>query len=448
MSFPRDERFQRLTLLFLFQVRAASGIKGLFHRNPKQASLDSHAAALRGRKQPFGAHLLRRTASAPTKGQPKVKRGFPEISIDTKDCNSEGASEERESEEGPAAHTNGEASASAAQPWEHGTNGQLHKDNSKGKAEFFCPEPRAKPFHNRGAMSEPLRRANRLRLQDPLEQKPGVFARVAVNGSSRVGVMSNCIKCVIGTKESPDLERKVTGNPTQCKPASPRPETAAPSPTSTQQAQPVPSHKHQTMAQHEQAKPPRPDPEPKVQSFKPIPMPRTRSKVRQTLGAPTRPPVQDASARNARSCSVPRRRLQPPASPAPPVPDSKTSLCRQDSAPPNYGSNCRAISPANDGKSLSNSNWSSCSSLCSLDLPSLIPPQVMDNRKRAVGTLQREMNALFAQKMEEIRSKSPLFFAGKIIVVSWNISQVFVDSRILVDSRAYNRNPCSADSSC
>uniref|UniRef100_A0A672L413 Phosphoinositide phospholipase C n=1 Tax=Sinocyclocheilus grahami TaxID=75366 RepID=A0A672L413_SINGR len=77
------------------KVRAVSGIKGLFHRNPKQASLDSHAAALLNRKSTFGAHLLRRTASAPTKGQPKVKRGFPEISIGTKDCSSEGASEEQ-----------------------------------------------------------------------------------------------------------------------------------------------------------------------------------------------------------------------------------------------------------------------------------------------------------------------------------------------------------------
>ncbi|KAE8293053.1 1-phosphatidylinositol 4,5-bisphosphate phosphodiesterase eta-2 [Larimichthys crocea] len=67
------------------KARAASGIKGLFHRNPKQASLDSHAAAQHSRKHPFGAHLLRRTASAPTKGQPKIKKGFPEIAIDTKD---------------------------------------------------------------------------------------------------------------------------------------------------------------------------------------------------------------------------------------------------------------------------------------------------------------------------------------------------------------------------
>ncbi|XP_066500454.1 1-phosphatidylinositol 4,5-bisphosphate phosphodiesterase eta-2a [Hoplias malabaricus] len=123
------------------KVRAASGIKGLFHRNPKQASLDSHAAVLRGRKAPFGAHLLRRTASAPTKGQPKVKRGFPEISIDTKDCSSEGASEERESEEGPAAHPNGDAAASAAQQWERGTNGQLHPDDSKDHSTVQRPTP-------------------------------------------------------------------------------------------------------------------------------------------------------------------------------------------------------------------------------------------------------------------------------------------------------------------
>lgn len=185
------------------QVRAVTGIKGLFHRNPKQASLDSHAAALLNRKSTFGAHLLRRTASAPTKGQPKVKRGFPEISIDTKDCSSEGASEERESEEGPPVHHNGDTAS--AKSWGHGTNGQLHPDDSKGKSTFFHPEPRATPYRNRGTMSEPLKRANRLRLQDPLNEKPGVFARVAINSSGRVGISSNCIKCVIGSKESPDL---------------------------------------------------------------------------------------------------------------------------------------------------------------------------------------------------------------------------------------------------
>uniref|UniRef100_A0A8C1UHI4 Phosphoinositide phospholipase C n=1 Tax=Cyprinus carpio TaxID=7962 RepID=A0A8C1UHI4_CYPCA len=248
------------------KVRAVSGIKGLFHRNPKQASLDSHAAALLNRKSTFGAHLLRRTASAPTKGQPKVKRGFPEISIDTKDCSSEGASEDT----------------------------------------FFYPEPRATPYRNRGAMSEPLKRANKLRLQDPLDEKPGVFARIAINSSGRVGMTSNCIKCVIGSKESPDLERKVTSTFTQRTPASLRPERVSRSPTLSRQVQPEPILKPQGLAQTDSK--PKSDPQALP---KPVPLPRSR---------------------------------------------------------------------------------------------------------RAAGTLQREMNALFAQKMEEIRSKSPLFFTGKVAI--------------------------------
>ncbi|XP_034551307.1 1-phosphatidylinositol 4,5-bisphosphate phosphodiesterase eta-2a isoform X2 [Notolabrus celidotus] len=126
------------------KARAASGIKGLFHRNPKQASLDSHAVAQHSRKHPFGAHLLRRTASAPTKGQPKIKKGFPEI--DTKDYSSEGASEERESEDRDKAsaaashqpstqqHRNGDSLAShqAKGPWDRpDTNGAFHPEEGK-----------------------------------------------------------------------------------------------------------------------------------------------------------------------------------------------------------------------------------------------------------------------------------------------------------------------------
>nr|XP_056721297.1 1-phosphatidylinositol 4,5-bisphosphate phosphodiesterase eta-2 isoform X2 [Euleptes europaea] len=81
------------------KVKQALGIKGLFLRNPKQASLDSHAAGQFNRKHSFSSHILRRTASAPTKSQKKPKKGFPEIAIDTKDNSSEGASEDREAED-------------------------------------------------------------------------------------------------------------------------------------------------------------------------------------------------------------------------------------------------------------------------------------------------------------------------------------------------------------
>ncbi|XP_040009088.1 1-phosphatidylinositol 4,5-bisphosphate phosphodiesterase eta-2a isoform X2 [Xiphias gladius] len=142
------------------KARAASGIKGLFHRNPKQASLDSHAAAQHSHKHPFGAHLLRRTASAPTKGQPKIKKGFPEITIDTKDYSSEGASEERESEDKnrasaatshqltPPQHRSGDSLAShqVKGPWHcPDTNGSFQPDEGKDCSTVQRSTPRL-PF--------------------------------------------------------------------------------------------------------------------------------------------------------------------------------------------------------------------------------------------------------------------------------------------------------------
>ncbi|XP_069597728.1 1-phosphatidylinositol 4,5-bisphosphate phosphodiesterase eta-2 [Ranitomeya imitator] len=81
------------------KVKQAVGLKGLFLRNPKQASLDSHAAGPLHRKHSISSHILRRTASAPTKGQLKHKKGFPEIAIDSKDNSSEGASEDKETDD-------------------------------------------------------------------------------------------------------------------------------------------------------------------------------------------------------------------------------------------------------------------------------------------------------------------------------------------------------------
>ncbi|NXQ47878.1 PLCH2 phosphodiesterase, partial [Catharus fuscescens] len=80
------------------KAKPALGLKGLFLRNPKQASLDSHAAGQLHRKHSFSSHILRRTASAPTKSQKKNKKGFPEIAFDTKDSSSAGAGEGREVE--------------------------------------------------------------------------------------------------------------------------------------------------------------------------------------------------------------------------------------------------------------------------------------------------------------------------------------------------------------
>uniref|UniRef100_A0A3Q3SDH9 Phosphoinositide phospholipase C n=1 Tax=Mastacembelus armatus TaxID=205130 RepID=A0A3Q3SDH9_9TELE len=267
--------------------KVASGIKGLFHRNPKQASLDSHAAAQHSRKHPFGAHLLRRTASAPTKGQPKIKKGFPEIAIDTKDYSSEGASEERESED-------------------------------RGKASAATSHQPTPPQHRNG---------------DSLASHQSL-------GSGRVGMSSNCITCVIGS--SPEAERK--------------------------------------------------------------------GQVEERQGCKSK--MSDGERQKRSNCSSTKRQVQP----EPVVKPQPLAT------PPNYGSVCGPLlthltnSHSNKGLLLSDSSsCDSMGSLTSLGSPPMLPPRsVLDSRKRAVGTLQREMNALFAQKMEELRHKSPMFFAGKM----------------------------------
>eukprot|EP00062_Callorhinchus_milii_P016579 gi/632968142/ref/XP_007900365.1/ PREDICTED: 1-phosphatidylinositol 4,5-bisphosphate phosphodiesterase eta-2 [Callorhinchus milii] len=112
------------------KIKQVLGLKGLFHRNPKQSSLDGHVAVLLARKHSFNSHLLRRTASAPAKGQQKSKKGFPEIAIDTKGYSSEGASEDRGGEAEPErAGSAPECSGTA------GTDGEALHDAEQ------CPAP-------------------------------------------------------------------------------------------------------------------------------------------------------------------------------------------------------------------------------------------------------------------------------------------------------------------
>ncbi|KAL1020790.1 hypothetical protein UPYG_G00004700 [Umbra pygmaea] len=417
--------------------KVASGIKGLFHRNPKQASLDSHAAAHLSRKHPFGAHLLRRTASAPTapsKLQPNVKKGLPEIAINTKDYSSEGTSEDRGSEDRdagassqapPLPQRNGDNGMPRQDANGHrGSNGAFHPDESKGKGS---------PCFLRYPVTEPLKRVNRLRFQDPLLDKPGVFARVAFSGSGRTGVSSNCINCVISSEKSPETDRKFDDEVKwgdSPKTRKERPEKAVRCPTPSRQVQPESMLKRRALSEAHpdkplaQTKPPdEAQPLLQCQAFpQPFPFPGCRAKARQTLESQRPEICPDPSDRNARSCSVPRRHFPYFGLYVAPTlaPDRHSSLHRHGRPPPNYGSAWgptkapRATISSADSLLLGDSS-SSSDTLGSLELgPTLPPPEDLDSRRRAMGTLQREMNLLFAQKMDELHNKSPLFFSGKV----------------------------------
>ncbi|XP_069638826.1 1-phosphatidylinositol 4,5-bisphosphate phosphodiesterase eta-2 isoform X8 [Haliaeetus albicilla] len=120
------------------KAKQALGLKGLFLRNPKQASLDSHAAGQLHRKHSFSSHILRRTASAPTKSQKKNKKGFPEIAFDTKDNSSEGAGEDREVEAASQPRFEQEPESASLSPAPRdGASGEVHGKGLKVDACHF-----------------------------------------------------------------------------------------------------------------------------------------------------------------------------------------------------------------------------------------------------------------------------------------------------------------------
>ncbi|KFW03504.1 1-phosphatidylinositol 4,5-bisphosphate phosphodiesterase eta-2, partial [Eurypyga helias] len=119
------------------KAKQALGLKGLFLRNPKQASLDSHAAGQLHRKHSFSSHILRRTASAPTKSQKKNKKGFPEIAFDTKDNSSEGAGEDREVEAASQPRFEQEPESASLSPAPRdGASGVVHGKGLKDVCHF------------------------------------------------------------------------------------------------------------------------------------------------------------------------------------------------------------------------------------------------------------------------------------------------------------------------
>uniref|UniRef100_A0A8C0AVE8 Phosphoinositide phospholipase C n=1 Tax=Buteo japonicus TaxID=224669 RepID=A0A8C0AVE8_9AVES len=268
-------------------AKQALGLKGLFLRNPKQASLDSHAAGQLHRKHSFSSHILRRTASAPTKSQKKSKKGFPEIAFDTKDNSSEGAGEDREVE-------------AASQP----------RFEQEPESASLSPAPRD------GASGEHQ------------SEKQSVFARCAINSSGRIGVATNCMKCMIGSKESPDLEY--------------------------------------------------------LQSCS---SPGTADDLTRSTQSFVTPGKKNVESKCHGIKAHSRQRWQ----------------CQSGGK---YGSTVNLVAASNGSVS------SNSSSLESLGSPEF-PKHWSETSRRQVGTLQREMNALFVQKLEEIRSKSPIFFTGK-----------------------------------
>ncbi|KAJ8360800.1 hypothetical protein SKAU_G00173250 [Synaphobranchus kaupii] len=331
------------------KVKPTCGIKGLFHRNQNQGSLDGNTLVQLKRKPTFREKFLHRTATVPTKARPNDRRKGHKLSIE--ENSSESDSEQVRDQ--------------------HSITGDLNVGTMPGRL----------------VQSEPLKRANRVQIQDPANKRQGLFNRLSSRSPRRASVTSSC-KWAVGSKGSPSLGLGSQMSQPH-RPAPTQWERVASESRCVQPEPPPETNNH----------PPSEDwPRPKL-----LPSPRAR----RSLEARCNNYASDPRHRKTRPCSIPRRKLPSPVSP---VPDSRSSLKRPDGT----GIGRRLVKAASDSQSLSDSDSSSGDSSDSLDSIEFLPWRWPDERRPAVGTLQREMSALFDQKMDEIRSKSPILFTAPL----------------------------------
>ncbi|CAB1459528.1 unnamed protein product [Pleuronectes platessa] len=305
----------------------------------------------------------------------------------------------------------------------------ISQDSRNGDLSFLAQGPAAKGAIHKGAMSEPVRRAHRVKIHEPAETRRGIFSRMSSIDSHHMGAAP----CVIA--ESFDLE---TSSQASC-PDGPAPDSQnriqeeaenelhEPPESSCAEQETVhtleqedPRKSDKLPVKPEPEKPPgtqsltdslpqhRPVPQPLSQpEAKPTPLipPSSPARVRRTLEAPATPRPFTLTRTKARSRSCPRKPTTSPHM-------VNQQLQWQTHRAPKYGSYSNRVKQVPNGLCLSDST-SGGSSGGSTDSLEFVPSCVPADTGQREGTLQREMRNLFDQKIREIHCKSPLFPDGE-----------------------------------
>ncbi|XP_056244616.1 1-phosphatidylinositol 4,5-bisphosphate phosphodiesterase eta-2 [Seriola aureovittata] len=308
----------------------------------------------------------------------------------------------------------------------------ISQDSRNGEMSPLVHGPAAKAAIHKGTMSEPVRRAHRVKIHEPPETRRGIFSRMSSTDSHHMGPAP----CVIA--DNFDLE---SSSQASC-PDGPAPDSQNPiqeelenelnEPTESNCAeqetlqtlepeQPEPSEELSVEPQTaiEPERPPEassqsgslPQPEPVPQPLpqpeaKPPPLipPASPARVRRTLEAPATPRPPTPIRTKVRSRSCPRKQTT---SPQTPMVKHKPAFHWQTQRAQNCGSYSNQVRHIPNGLCLSDSTCSSSGG--STDSLEFVPSCLPADAEKREGTLQREMKALFDQKMREIRCKSPLF---------------------------------------
>ena len=328
----------------------------------------------------------------------------------------------------------------------------ISQDSRNGELSFLVQGPAAKGAIHKGAMSEPVRRAHRVKIHESAETRRRLFSRMSSTDSHNMGAAP----CVIA--ESFDLETSSQAscpdgpaldsqNPIQEEAENelhePQESSCAEQETghTIEQEEPKQSDKlpvepetgtdpkkpretqrlTDSLPQHQPVPQPRSQPEAKSTPLIPPPSP---ARVRRTLEAPATPRPFTPLRTKARSRSCPRK---PTTSPH--MVNHKPAFQWQTCRAPNYGSYSNRLKQVPNGLCLSDStSGSSGGSTDSLEfVPSCVPAEAGPRE----GTLQREMRTLFDQKIREIHCKSPLFPDGE----SWTNCDSYLEIKIKTDTK-------------
>ncbi|XP_075316741.1 1-phosphatidylinositol 4,5-bisphosphate phosphodiesterase eta-2 [Odontesthes bonariensis] len=309
-----------------------------------------------------------------------------------------------------------------------GINDTTGKDSRNEDMFPLAIGPAAKAAVHKGALSEPVKRAHRVKIHEPPETRRGFFSRMSSTESHH----SRAAPCVI--EESFDLD---TPSQLSC-PDSPAPDSqnqidpkdledeATRSNHAEQQTgnsfepeqelTPAEEEPHndvftepeqspEVQSQIDSVPQPRPVPLPEAK-FSPLIPPSSPARVRRTLETPAPLPPSTPARTRVRSRSCPRKQTT---SPQTPMVNRKPAFQRQTQ---NYGSYTNQVRRIPNGLFLSDS--ASSSSDGSTESLEFVPFCVAAGGEQREGTLQREMKALFDQKMREIRCKSPLFLDDNV----------------------------------
>ncbi|XP_068598394.1 1-phosphatidylinositol 4,5-bisphosphate phosphodiesterase eta-2 [Brachionichthys hirsutus] len=302
----------------------------------------------------------------------------------------------------------------------------MSQDSKNGEMSPLMQGPASKAAIHKGAMSEPVMRAHRVKMHEPPEKGRGLFSRMSSTDSNHMRA-APCVKA-----DSFDLE----ASPQASYPDSPAangqnpikeefenesnesPESNCPEQEAAQTLGPELPGQSEELSKEQQPdeseQPPKTHTDSVSQSqpmlhyllqpeakSSPLIPPSSPARVRRTLEAPAYPHLSAPVRTKARSQSCPRKQATSPHTPNP-------AFRWKARRPQHCGSYGFQPRPTQNGLCLSDST--SSSSDASADSLESVPACVPAGAEHLDGTLQREMKALFDQKMREIRCKSPLFF--------------------------------------